>query len=51
MLVNQVDEHIPLAAIIQWPVEQETDGAVVDIAAGGLNDRLQEVVRARRDGD
>ncbi len=44
VLVDQVDEHVPLPAIIQWPVEQEANGTVVDIAACVLDDRFQEIV-------
>ena len=45
-LCDQGDEHVPLAAVVGDAAEQVRDRAVVDVAVAGLDDRLEEVVRA-----
>src|SRR5215831_12808288 len=46
MLVDDGDEHVPLPAVFGYRAEQMRDSAVVDVAVGSLDDRLEEVVRA-----
>ncbi len=45
MLLDQVDEHVPLPAVRHRPVEQKRHLAIADLAIGRGNDRLEEVVR------
>ena len=44
VLAHQGDEHVPLAAVLGGVGEQVRDGAVVDVAVGGLDDRLEPEV-------
>ena len=46
VLGHEGGEHVPLAAVAGRRLQQEGDGAVVEVAVGGLDDRLEEVVGA-----
>jgi hypothetical protein len=46
VLGHQGREHVPLAAVAGYRLQQEGDGAVVEIALRGLDHRLKEVVGA-----
>ena len=46
MFANEVHRHVPLAAVSDWVAQQEGDGAVVEIAVRGFEDRFQKMVRA-----
>ena len=45
VFLDERDEHVPLAAVVNRVRQQVVDGAVVDVAIGELNHRRQKVVR------
>ncbi len=46
MLVDDGHEHVPLAAVVGYRLQQVRHRAVVHVAAGRLDDGLEEVVGA-----
>jgi hypothetical protein len=46
VLGHQGGEHVPLAAVARHRLQQEGDGAIVEVPVRGLDHRLEEVIGA-----
>jgi len=44
--VDDIDKHIPLSSVVEWSLEEESDGAVVGVTVGGVDDLFEEIIGA-----